>query len=141
MLQFIRSIRERNFPMYVQSLLQIVSWLFALDHINYARWLPVHISDMFNLKKTHPGVYHQFMNGHFSVQKTNNVFSAISIDQCHEQMNKLVKEGGAVGLTEDPQALERWLVAGPEISQLILEFEYSFQSLESQASKTSRAKP
>ena len=122
--------------MYVQSLLQIVSWLFALDHINYARWLPVHISDMFNLKKTHPGVYHQFMNGHFSVQKTNNVFSAISIDQCHEQMNKLVKgEGGAVGLTEDPQALERWLVAGPEISRLILEFENSFQSIESQTSK------
>ena len=70
------------------------------------------------------------------------MFSVISIDQCHEQMNTLVKgEGGAVGLTEDPQALERWLVAGPEISQLILEFEYSFQSLESQTSKTSRAKP
>ena len=51
-------------------------------------------------------------------------------------MNKLVKgEGGAVGLTEDPQALERWLVAGPEISWLILEFEYSFQSLEYQTSK------
>ena len=57
-------------------------------------------------------------------------------------LNTLVKgEGGAVGLTEDPQALERWLVAGPEISQLILEFEYSFQSLESQTSKTSQAKP
>ena len=51
-------------------------------------------------------------------------------------MNKLVKvEGGIVGLTEDPQALERWLVAGPEISQLIFEFEYSIQSLESQTSK------
>ena len=82
------------------------------------------------------------MKGNFSVQKTNNVFSSMSFDQFHEQMNTLVKgEGGAVGLTEDPQALERWLVAGPEISQLILEFEYSFQSLESQTSKTSRAKP
>ena len=134
-LQFIRSIRERNFPMYVQSLLQIVSWLFALDHINYARWLPVHIVDMINLIKTHPGVYSEFMNGHFAVQKTNKVFSAISIDQCHEQMNKLVKgEGGAVGLTEDPQALERWMVAGPEISRLILEFENSIQTLESPTS-------
>ena len=121
--------------MYVQSLLQIVSWLFALDHINYARWLPVHIADMVNLIKTHPGVYHQFMNGNFFVQKTNNVFSAISIDQCHEQMNKLIKgEGGAVGLTEDPHALERWMVAGPEISRLIHEFENNFHSLESQTS-------
>ena len=63
---------------------------------------------MINLIKTYPGVYHQFKNGHFSVQMTKNVFSAISIDQCHEQMNKLVKgRGGAVGLTEDSQALER----------------------------------
>ena len=104
-LQFIRSIRERNFKMYIQTLIQIVPWLFALDHINYARWLPVHIADMLNLIKTHPVIYHEFMNGHFAVQKTSNIFSAIAIDQCHEQMNKLVKgEGGAVGLTEDPQA-------------------------------------
>ena len=66
------------------------------------------IADMLNSIKTHPVIYHEFMNGHFAVQKTSNVFSAIAIDQCHEQMNKLVKgEGGAVGLTEDPQALER----------------------------------
>ena len=135
-LQFIRSIRERNFPVYIQSLLQIVSWLFALDHINYARWLPVHITDMVNLIRTHPGVYYEFMKGHFTGQRTNKVFSAMSIDQCHEQMNKLVKgEGGAIGLTEDPQALERWMVAGPEISRLILEFENSYQNLESQSSK------
>ena len=50
-------------------------------------------------------------------------------------MNKLIKgEGGAVGLTEDPQALERWMVAGPEISRLIHEFENNFHSLESQTS-------
>ena len=56
-------------------------------------------------------------------------------------MNTLEKvEGGAVGLTEDPHALERWLVAGPEISRLILEFEYSFQSLESQTSKRQHKK-
>ena len=105
MLQFVRSIRERNFKLYNQSLSQIIPWLFALDHINYARWLPVHIADMLNLIRSHPDVYFEFMKGHFAVQKTNKVFSAISIDQCHEQMNKLVKgDGGAVGLTEDPQA-------------------------------------
>ena len=52
-------------------------------------------------------------------------------------MNKLVKlkgDGGAVGLTEDPQALERWMVAGPEISRLTHEFENSFHSPKSQKS-------
>ncbi|CAL4083046.1 unnamed protein product, partial [Meganyctiphanes norvegica] len=76
------------------------------------------------------------MNGHFAVQKNSKVFSATSIDQCHEQMNRLIKgEGGAVGLTENPQALERWMVSGPEISRLIGEFVASFQTLNSQTSK------
>ena len=77
-LQFVRSIRERNFTMYVQCLLQIVPWLFALDHTNYCRWLPVHISDMVNLPNSHPEIYRQFMKGHFAVQKTTNVFSALA---------------------------------------------------------------
>jgi len=115
--------------MYVQWLLQIVPWLFALDHTNYCRWLPVHISDMVNLPNNHPELYRQFKKGLFAVQKTKNVFSALAIDQCHEQVNELIKgDGGAVGLTENPQAFERWMVAVPEISRVVLEFKKSFQA-------------
>ena len=32
-------------------------------------------------------------------------------------------DGGAVGLIDDPGALRRWMVAGPEIARLIEEFE------------------
>ena len=39
--------------MDVQYLLQIVLWLFVLDHTNYCRWLPVHIIDMVNLRNNH----------------------------------------------------------------------------------------
>ncbi len=39
-------------------------------------------------------------------------------------MNAIVKgQGGAVGLTEDPGALRRWMVAGPELSRIIKGFE------------------
>ena len=127
MLHFVRSIRENNFKMYVQCLLQIAPWLFALDHTHCAMWLTVHISDMVNLNTTHPEVYRQFVSGNFVVQKTKNVFSAMAIDQCNEQVNDLIKgDGGAVGLTENQQALERWMVAGPEIARLVMEFEESF---------------
>eukprot|EP00733_Pompholyxophrys_punicea_P000350 Pompholyxophrys_punicea_v1_NODE_93_length_3578_cov_92.823162.p2 type:complete len:144 gc:universal NODE_93_length_3578_cov_92.823162:1687-1256(-) len=45
-------------------------------------------------------------------------------DQAHEQQNALFKgDGGAVGLTENPVALRRWLLAGPDLSRLITEFE------------------
>ena len=37
-------------------------------------------------------------------------------------------EGGAVGLTENPAALRRWMVAGPELSRMIEEFECSVSS-------------
>ena len=51
LLVFIRSIRESNFDMYVESLAEIVTWFFALDHTHYSRWLSVHIRDMMMLSK------------------------------------------------------------------------------------------
>ena len=55
-----------------------------------------------------------------------HAFSAIAIDQAHEQNNAHVKgDGGAVGLTENPSALRRWMVSGPEMARVIGEFEDS----------------
>ena len=62
------------------------------------------------------------------VQKTQNVFSCMPLDQAHEQNNELVKgSGGAVGLTENPTAFRRWMVAGPEQARLLKEFENEMQ--------------
>ena len=45
----------------------------------------------------------------------------------HEQVNAQVKgEGGAVGLTENPAALRRWMIAGPEVARIIHEFEETY---------------
>ena len=119
-----RSLREGNFPLYIESLSSLIPWFFALDHIHYARWLPVHIRDMLSLTAKHPDVSVQFEAGKFVVHKTQRVFSSIAIDQAHEQNNAIVKgDGGAIGLTENPSALARWMVAGPEISRVANEFE------------------
>ena len=100
--------------------MKIVPWMFALDHHNYARWLPVYINEMSQLQQNHPRVYAEFLKGKFSVQKSNRKFSRIAADQ----MNANIKEvGGAIGLTENETALQRWLICGPEISQLLDEFE------------------
>ena len=48
----------------------------------------------------------------------------MAIDQAHEQNNAVIKgDGGAIGVTEDPSALRRWMVAGPEISRLVANYE------------------
>ena len=124
-LLFVRSIRETNFELYREALSELVPFFFALGHTNYARWLPVHLRDMALLETKHPEMALKFKNGHFAVHKTERMFSAIAIDQAHEQYNKVVKgDGGAVGLTEDPSALRRLMVSGSEISRLIEQFEY-----------------
>ena len=53
------------------------------------------------------------------MRKSRRVFSAIAIDRSHEQNNISVKgDGGAVGLTENPATLHRWMVFGPELTNL-----------------------
>ena len=97
--------------------------VFALDHPNYARWLPVHIRDMVVLEQRNPDVAHQFAQGKFVVHKTQRSFSAIALDHAHEQNNKLIKgNGGAVGLAENGSQLLRWIVSGPEVARVVHEF-------------------
>ena len=88
----------------------------------------MHLRDMAELHKTHPDVYGEFNIGHFTVQKIKRVFSAIPIDQAHEQNNACVKgDGDSVGLTDNPSALRRWMISGPEVARVIGEFENSDQ--------------
>ena len=124
MLLFSRSIREGNFQLYMESLTAIVPWMFALDHTHYSRWLSVHIRDMVSLKEKHPAIFTESCAGNFSVNKTGNKFSAMALDQRHEQNNATVKEsGGAIGLLTNPSALRSWMVAGPEIARMMSELE------------------
>ena len=52
MLSFVRSIRTGNFTLYMESMQSLLRWFFALDHINWARWLSAHLMDMLNLHQT-----------------------------------------------------------------------------------------
>ena len=61
--------------------------------------------------------------------------SAIVIDQAYEQINACVKgDGGAVGLTENPAALCRWMVSCPEMARAVIAgFEGSVQKKQDMA--------
>lgn len=74
-----------------------------------------------------PGEINDDLTKFLIIQKTEKKFSSIPIDQAHEQNNAIVKgSGGAVGLTENPVAFTRWMVAGPEMARLLKEFETGF---------------
>ena len=73
-LTFVCSLLERNFDMYLDALTEFVPWFFALDHINHARWVPVHLKDMVNLSDRHLEIANEFNAGHFTAQKTSSLF-------------------------------------------------------------------
>ena len=82
----------------------------------------------------HPEVGAEFSEGKFVVHKTQHSFSGIPLDQAHQQNNKRVKgDGGVVGLTENGAQLQRWMVAGPEVSRVVNEFETVVVGLRGQA--------
>ena len=127
-LVLIRSIREGNFQVYVESLVSISKWYFALDHYHYARWCTVQCFDLMLLESTCPDVYNEFTKGNFTFQKTNSKFSRLAVDQIHEQNNKVIKgSGGAKHLLNmcDESGLIRWETVGTDIARILSEFEES----------------
>ena len=120
----IRAFREGNF-----TLSELMPYFFANNNVNYARWVSVHLRDMLTLERQHPEVAREFHAGNFVIHKSSRCFSSMAIDQAHEQNNAVIKgDGGTIGLTEDPSALRRWMVAGPEVSQLVSNYETASES-------------
>ena len=107
---FHRSLRLAEFGTIVDVVYEMPAWFFALNHTNYAQWLSIHVRDMLDLGEKAPGV-----------AEADVRFSAIVIDQAHEQNNAMVKgEGGAADLTENPSALRWWMLS--EMARLVNEF-------------------
>ena len=62
----------------------------------------------------------EFVKDHFTIKKTERSFSAIGIDQAHEQNNKSLKiDGGTIGILGNEQALLEWAVSGPYIANMV----------------------
>ena len=117
----IRSFREGNYILYRAALSALIPYFFANNNVNYALWLPVHLKNMMSHEQQHPQIAREFHKGNFVVHKSRREFSAIALDQVHEENNAVIKGDG--GLTEDPGALRTWMVAGPEVSRLIAGYE------------------
>ena len=63
----------------MDTLGQIIPWVFRFNHVHYARWLSVHLHDLKNLKDNLPRTYQEFLKGHFVTQKTNRKFSLLAL--------------------------------------------------------------
>ena len=58
------------------------------------------------------------------VHKSSSDYSGMASDQARDQANVVIKcDGGAVGVTEKPSALQRCMVSGPVVSHLVAQYE------------------
>ena len=74
--------------------------------------------------KSLPAVFREEFKKNWVASKSNSRFSYIPLYQVHEQENAKVKgKGGAIGLTENQVALQRWMICEPEIAKCLSEFE------------------
>ena len=123
LMKFLPSQREGVYSAYVDSLAEIIPWMFTFERSHYARWLSVHLHELSNMQSISPNTYEEFVKGHFVTQKSSHKFSKLAHDQVHEQLNAMVKgDGGVIGITENESSFRRWMVAGPEIAQLLIDY-------------------
>ena len=92
--RFVRSCREGDFELHIESCDEIDDWCMALDRPNYSRALPMYVRDMRQLPSKHPDVYKEFMKGNFVVQRSRHKFSLMGKDQSHEHSNKELQQSG-----------------------------------------------
>ncbi len=60
-LLYVRTTREGDFGLYIESLGQLVSVFHGLGLTNYQRWLTVHLRDLLSLPSKIPALYTQFI--------------------------------------------------------------------------------
>ena len=123
-LQFVRSVRSGDKNTYLTTLTSLTYYFFALNHIHYARWTPVHIRDMILLPTMHPDVDEHFKKGRFTINKTGKRFSNIGLDHGQEQnIKKFKQHGGPLSFTHSPDQLLLYLISGPEVTNQVTFFQ------------------
>ena len=101
---------------HLKTLANMLPWFFAYNHVNYARYLPLYLSEMQTLPTTHPSVA-ESISEHFAVQQQeNHGFAQTAMDQVIEQTcNRDTKtKGGLIGFTQNPAAVQRWILSHGE---------------------------
>ena len=108
---FTRSVRSGDLDLYLSCLPEITNLFFALNHMNYARWLVRYYDSLIKLPETHPEVNADFKKGWFGIKRTGKPFSSTPIDLTLEQTinaDASSQRFGITSMTNSISARQRW---------------------------------
>ena len=77
LMRFLGSQHEADYYLYIDSLSDIIPWMFTFNHSHYARWLSVHLHDLSSLKSVSQNTHDEFVKGKFVTQKSSHKFSML----------------------------------------------------------------
>ncbi|KAG8180959.1 hypothetical protein JTE90_024708 [Oedothorax gibbosus] len=69
LLNFLRATRSADWSLHLAATEKMIPWFFTYDHVNYARYLPIYLLEMLNLKHTHPTINDQLCSGDFVTKR------------------------------------------------------------------------
>ncbi len=83
--KFIRAERTGHWDLHLEAVRDMLPFLAASGHNNYAKSLTLYLEDMMNIKKTAPKVWEAFQNGLHAVRRSNRSWAGLSTDLVIEQ--------------------------------------------------------
>jgi hypothetical protein len=120
LLRFIRSERDGNWKLHLNSVAEMLPFFFAYDRTNYSRWASIYLADMNRLPETAPFVHQQFLLGNHPVKRSNGRFNQVWTDQALEQSinrdSKMI--GGLVGISTKTSARDKWFLTAHETADI-----------------------
>ena len=92
LLNFTRANRDGDWNLHLQAFTAMLPYFITYDHVNYARWGTVYISEMNQLPEE---VKKEFEAGNFVVKRSQSKFKQVDPDQSQEWLNGAGKAAGA----------------------------------------------
>ena len=111
LLNTILSVRFGDWHLFMTCVKDIITYTFAYDNINSARYLTAMFSEMLTREDDFPEIYEEFVAGNFTVQFCNHGrFSGTEPDKVIEMtLNRDAKTpGGTTGFSTNIGAVHGW---------------------------------
>ena len=115
LLNYTRAVRTGDWALHLKTLEEFGPFFFALNRSSYARFVPVYVAMMQDLRLKNPRAW-TYLEKHWVVRKSLVPFTSLGCDHALEQVNRALKgDGGLVGITKNPSTRTKFFLIQDEL--------------------------
>ncbi|CAH1796874.1 unnamed protein product [Owenia fusiformis] len=117
LLRHIEAERAGDWLGHLNAVEQMLPYMVAAKHRNYMACIPQYLAEMNALPESHPNTHKEFMDGNFTVHRTEGSFNGCWTDLALEQTYN--KDGKSVlfkGITQEPAARDKYIKTVPYLT-------------------------